>query len=144
LSSCETHLGTIAVPQISAWGEMATSSAVIVSLTPGVQVIRVTVGPEDYADFDSLTFELSDSTPGSGGAGSGGAGSGGASTGGAGTGGMGTGGGLPTLHKFVGNITTNNAANTDGLTFSKYWDQITPENAGKWGSVQGNIANARN
>ena len=35
--------------------------------------------------------------------------------------------------KFVGNITTNNAVR-DG--FADYWDQITPENEGKWGSVQ--------
>jgi endo-1,4-beta-xylanase len=41
-----------------------------------------------------------------------------------------------TLTKFVGNITTNNSADTGGLTYSKYWNQITPENAGKWGSVQ--------
>lgn len=35
--------------------------------------------------------------------------------------------------KFVGNITTNGAVR-DG--FAMYWDQITPENEGKWGSVQ--------
>lgn len=35
--------------------------------------------------------------------------------------------------KFVGNITTQNAVR-DG--FVTYWDQITPENEGKWGSVQ--------
>jgi endo-1,4-beta-xylanase len=38
--------------------------------------------------------------------------------------------------KFVGNITTGNSLDTNGLTFSDHWDQITPENAGKWGSVQ--------
>jgi endo-1,4-beta-xylanase len=38
--------------------------------------------------------------------------------------------------KFVGNITTGNSVDTNGLVFSDYWDQITPENAGKWGSVQ--------
>lgn len=38
--------------------------------------------------------------------------------------------------KFVGNITTGNGVDTNGLVFSDYWDQITPENAGKWGSVQ--------
>jgi endo-1,4-beta-xylanase len=38
--------------------------------------------------------------------------------------------------KFVGNITTGNSVDTNGLTFSDHWDQITPENAGKWGSVQ--------
>lgn len=40
------------------------------------------------------------------------------------------------LPKFVGNITTGNSVDTNGLVFSDYWDQITPENAGKWGSVQ--------
>jgi endo-1,4-beta-xylanase len=38
--------------------------------------------------------------------------------------------------KFVGNITTDNACDTSGKTFSKHWNQVTPENAGKWGSVQ--------
>jgi endo-1,4-beta-xylanase len=49
----------------------------------------------------------------------------------------------PTLpRKFCGNITTGNqtdptnSINANGLTFVKHWDQITPENAGKWGSVQ--------
>jgi len=36
----------------------------------------------------------------------------------------------------VGNITTGNAVDPTGLNYSKYWDQITPENQGKWGSVQ--------
>lgn len=54
-----------------------------------------------------------------------------------------SGGDLP---KFVGNITTgfNAAADTNGRTFSTYWDQITPENAGKWGSVQSNASGAFN
>jgi endo-1,4-beta-xylanase len=48
------------------------------------------------------------------------------------------------LPKFVGNITTGNSVDTNGLTFSDYWDQITPENAGKWGSVQANAGSAFN
>jgi endo-1,4-beta-xylanase len=36
--------------------------------------------------------------------------------------------------RFVGNIDTRSAIPTD---FVKYWDQFTPENAGKWMSVQG-------
>jgi endo-1,4-beta-xylanase len=32
----------------------------------------------------------------------------------------------------------------NGLDYSKYWDQITPENAGKWGSVQGSAGGTRN
>ncbi|SBS26265.1 Endo-1,4-beta-xylanase B precursor [Marinomonas spartinae] len=35
--------------------------------------------------------------------------------------------------KFVGNITTSGQVRGD---FSQYWDQITPENEGKWGSVE--------
>ncbi|WP_116811431.1 endo-1,4-beta-xylanase [Steroidobacter cummioxidans] len=34
---------------------------------------------------------------------------------------------------FVGNITTNGAVRSD---FIRYWDQITPENEGKWGTVE--------
>jgi endo-1,4-beta-xylanase len=46
--------------------------------------------------------------------------------------------------KFVGNITTGNSVDTNGLIYSDYWDQITPENAGKWGSVQATAASAPN
>jgi len=34
--------------------------------------------------------------------------------------------------KFIGNI----IANTVPSDFSKYWNQVTPENSGKWGSVE--------
>ena len=80
-----------------------------------------------------------------GGSPSGGAPSGGGgNTGGADDGSGGTVGGSggsnqdPDHAKFVGNITTgfNNALDTNGLIYSEYWDQISPENAGKWGSVQ--------
>jgi endo-1,4-beta-xylanase len=71
-------------------------------------------------------------TGGSAGAsGSGGLGGlGGTAQGGAGT------GGTAQVPKFVGNITTGNSVDPNGRKFSTYWDQITPENAGKWGSVQ--------
>lgn len=36
--------------------------------------------------------------------------------------------------KFIGNITTRGAVQSD---FAQYWNQITPENEGKWGSVEG-------
>jgi endo-1,4-beta-xylanase len=36
--------------------------------------------------------------------------------------------------KFVGNITTSGAVRSD---FNRYWNQITGENEGKWGSVEG-------
>lgn len=40
----------------------------------------------------------------------------------------------PTTRKFVGNITTSGAVRSD---FTRYWNQITGENEGKWGSVEG-------
>ena len=43
--------------------------------------------------------------------------------------------GPPYPARFVGNIDTNNKAISGD--FAKYWDQFTPENIGKWGSVQG-------
>ena len=54
-----------------------------------------------------------------------------------------TGGAAP-LGKFVGNITTGNSVDTGGMKFSKYWDQITPENSGKWGSVQSSASGSFN
>lgn len=40
----------------------------------------------------------------------------------------------PPGDKFVGNITTRGQVKSD---FIQYWNQITPENEGKWGSVEG-------
>jgi GH35 family endo-1,4-beta-xylanase len=41
--------------------------------------------------------------------------------------------------KFLGNITTDwdNSMDYDGYVFSDYWNQVTPENATKWESVEG-------
>lgn len=40
--------------------------------------------------------------------------------------------------KFLGNITTGNSEmDHDGFIFSDYWNQVTPENATKWQSVEG-------
>ncbi len=50
------------------------------------------------------------------------------------TGAAGTGGAPPPLTKFVGNIDTRGQVRSD---FSMYWNQFSPENAGKWGSVEG-------
>lgn len=84
--------------------------------------------------------------PGAGQGGSGGVASGGAGAGGSGGSVAGAAGkagasgasasGFPYELEFVGNITTGDAVDTDGKTYSRHWDQITPENAGKWGSVQ--------
>jgi endo-1,4-beta-xylanase len=75
---------------------------------------------------------------GSAGATTGGTHAGGAAAaGGAGAAGSaGTSGG--NLKKFVGNITTSGVVR-DG--FVKYWSQITPENEGKWGSVEATRGN---
>jgi endo-1,4-beta-xylanase len=67
-----------------------------------------------------------------------GGGSGGAATAGTGSGNAPSGG---SGVEFVGNITTgfNNGMDQGSRKFSTYWDQVTPENAGKWGSVQSNV-----
>ena len=88
---------------------------------------------------------------GSGGAGLGGRGGGGGSSGRGGAAGSGTGGtaGTPGTggttggggsgnivwpKKFLGNITQRGQIPSN---FTTYWDQIVPENEGKWGSVEG-------
>jgi|GEM_PF-704658 len=134
LSLCGAPLGgPIAVPRVADWGELATAVAGPVHLAAGLQVLRVTVGGADFLDLDRLIF--TEGVAGTGGA----PGTGGAATGGAATGGAGT-GGAP-HRKFVGNITTgwNAALDTNGMVFSDHWDQVTPENAGKWGSVQSSV-----
>jgi len=74
-----------------------------------------------------------------GGAGGGGAAGASGMAGGAGMAGRGgtagTGGAPPTGFpaKFMGNIDTRGSIRSD---FADYWDQFSPENAGKWGSVQ--------
>lgn len=63
------------------------------------------------------------------------------------TGGMAPTGGTTstsTTKKFFGNITTGNSVNPSGLNYAHYWDQISPENAGKWGSVQSSPTSAFN
>jgi endo-1,4-beta-xylanase len=78
------------------------------------------------------------------------AGSGPATGGSTGTAGAatGTGGKLGggTGPEFVGNITTGfmNGMDQGTRKFATYWDQVTPENAGKWGSVQSNAGAAFN
>jgi len=65
--------------------------------------------------------------------GGGGASAGGTNGGGGSASGGTSGAGGGTSDKFVGNITTSGAVRTG---FATYWNQITPENEGKWGSVQ--------
>lgn len=38
--------------------------------------------------------------------------------------------------KFLGNITTYGSVNTDGIEYCSLWNQITPENESKWGSIE--------
>jgi endo-1,4-beta-xylanase len=83
-----------------------------------------------------------------GAAGAGGAagvsGRGGASGGSSGLAGRGGTTGAGGALEYVGNITTANAVDTDGKIFSRHWNQISPENAGKWGSVQSSAGAAFN
>jgi endo-1,4-beta-xylanase len=67
-------------------------------------------------------------------------------TAGGGAGGGGGSGGSASTRKFVGNITTgyNGAMDSGNRVFSTYWDQVSPENAGKWGSVQSNASSGFN
>lgn len=48
--------------------------------------------------------------------------------------------------KFLGNITTGwpGSMDWDGFKFSDYWNQVTPENGSKWGTVQGGGRNSFN
>jgi endo-1,4-beta-xylanase len=90
-------------------------------------------------------------TPSAAGSGSSAAGSGSAAGGSTGSAGAFTGaggklGGGGAGPEFVGNITTGFTGGMDQGTrkFATYWDQVTPENAGKWGSVQSNASAAFN
>lgn len=71
-------------------------------------------------------------------------GTGGKAAGGTGATSSGGGGPITAPKKFVGNITTGNGIDSGSLIYSKYWDQITPENAGKWGSAQPTAGGAYN
>lgn len=136
LSSCGTVLTEIEVPTVADWGTTATVETTV-TLPAGLTVLRITMGSSNDVDLDAVLF-----------APAGEGGTGGAGTGGAlGTGGNepdGTGGELVLgeIPRFVGNITTFNSIDTEGLIYSDYWDQITPENSGKWGSVQRNATSA--
>lgn len=48
--------------------------------------------------------------------------------------------------KFLGNITTGwpGSMDWDGFKYSDYWNQVTPENGTKWGTVQGGGKNSYN
>jgi endo-1,4-beta-xylanase len=52
-----------------------------------------------------------------------------------------TGGPPPATKKFFGNIDTQGQIRSD---FKTMWDQFSPENAGKWGSVQGSSQSSFN
>jgi len=120
LSQCGTTLiDSFTVPTVANWGEFKTWSAGKIHLKPGYQKIRVTVGANDYLDLDWIyigtytgTIDPVTSSSSSKSSSSSSAAS---------------------SKKFVGNITTSGAVRSD---FMKYWNQITPENEGKWGSVE--------
>ena len=121
-------------------GPSTTSGASTTSGTQGSTGGGTTTGGSGFGNTGSggsgtagTTTVTSSSTTGSG-------------TDGSSTTGSSTTGGFEPLPKFVGNITTgwNASVDTNGRTFSTYWDQVTPENAGKWGSVQSNASSGFN
>jgi MYXO-CTERM domain-containing protein len=57
VSVCGAQVTSVEVPQVAAWGELASASTAL-PLDAGLQVIRVTVGASDYMDFDSMKLEL--------------------------------------------------------------------------------------
>ncbi|KYF73568.1 endoglucanase [Sorangium cellulosum] len=90
-------------------------------------------GGTSSSSSSSSTSSSSSSASSSSSSGTGGSGGAGGGGGAGGSGGSGGGGGGATGAKFVGNITTSGAVR-DG--FSRYWNQITPENEGKWDAVE--------
>ena len=48
--------GPLAVPQVSDWDRYKTVSGPTIALTAGTHVLRVAMGPQDYADFQWLEF----------------------------------------------------------------------------------------
>jgi endo-1,4-beta-xylanase len=68
-------------------------------------------------------------------------GTGGSAATGGGPGSGGAAGGPSFPPKFLGNIDTRGAIRSD---FTTYWNQFTPENAGKWPSVQGSSSSSFN
>lgn len=70
LSVCGHAAGSITVPQVAEWGRFGTVSTTL-TLSAGLQVIRLTVGEGDYLDLDSMSFEFLGEESGSGGGGAG-------------------------------------------------------------------------
>ncbi|XXT15697.1 endo-1,4-beta-xylanase [Sorangium sp. So ce429] len=101
----------------------------------GSTTASTTVSSGPGATTTSSSTGVTSSTTGSGvttSAGTGGANVGGGDPASTSSSTTGAGGSTPE-EKFVGNITTSGAVR-DG--FARYWNQITPENEGKWGSVE--------
>ncbi|WP_437617850.1 endo-1,4-beta-xylanase [Sorangium sp. So ce1151] len=99
-------------------GSTTTTTTTTTSAGPTSTSVSTTSGTGGAGTTSSST---------TGGSSEGGGGSGSATTGAGGS------GGSPSSEKFVGNITTHGAVRNG---FANYWNQITPENEGKWGSVE--------
>jgi endo-1,4-beta-xylanase len=113
ISQCnKTLLQDVKIPVVADWGQFKTWKVGSVALTLDLDWIHIgpyagTIDPPDPVSTSSSSSSSSTTTSSSGGR---------------------------TLPKFfVGNITTRGAVRSD---FGKYWNQITPENEGKWGSAE--------
>ena len=132
ITQCDqTLIGEFKIPNVADWGQFKTWKAGSVRLTAGIQKIRITAGATDFLDLDwihigpySGTVDAPDPVSTSSSSSSSSSSSTSTSSS----------GGRKIPKWFVGNITTRGAVRSD---FGTYWNQITPENEGKWASVEG-------
>ncbi len=131
-SNAHAGSGNAGVPNTGVGGSNGTAGA-IGSAAGSLGVAGASLGGGNQGGNSGLGTAGMGGAPSTGGSSLGGTANGG-NGGSAGTAGSGGSGGAQALKKFVGNITTGGQVRSD---FGMYWDQITPENEGKWGSVEG-------
>ncbi len=120
----------------STGGTVGTGGATGGTVGTGGSSTGGTVGTGGVMGMAGSGFGGSSGRGGGGRNGSGGSGLAGSS---GATGGTTGGGGAPVFpKKFCGNITQRGQIPTN---YNMYWDQITPENEGKWGAVEGSRGN---
>jgi endo-1,4-beta-xylanase len=116
---------TLSLPATGAWTTWQTVS-IDVDLVQGNNLLQLSAtGTEGLANIDSLSVSGTTTSAGSCGTVSSSSRSSSSSS---------RSSSIANTKKFVGNITTSGAVRSD---FTRYWNQITPENETKWGSVEG-------
>jgi endo-1,4-beta-xylanase len=118
---------TLNLPSTGAWATWQTAS-IDVDLVQGNNTLQLSASTaEGLANIDSLSVVGATTSPGSCGTVSSSSRSSSSSS-------RSSSSVAATTKKFIGNITTSGAVRSD---FNRYWNQITPENESKWGSVEG-------